>query len=311
MPHSFHFTEPNLPTQANLIRQAKKHGFEVSAEDHADINDTLLALNANALCHLEYKHLLHDLIDRHRPTLIPRGFHVHDGNVLDVASIIQAQSNTPWLLKPALRNNGDGITFLADAHALIQHYQSHERYGGDHLLQAYITNPHLLNGHKYSIRMFIIVTHEAKAFIYPQGYMNIARDPYNIEKRQGYLTNEHLQHEIPNVWQAPTERCPHFDVIAEKIKNASSHLMQAFFDEHSSSIKQDTPALAFLGVDWMLDASLKLWLLEVNHGPCFPTDPNHPLQAHLYDEFWAAVFQEIVLPMLHDQSPSVVHFDTV
>lgn len=309
MPYSFHFTEAHLPTQANLILQAKKNGFEAGTAHKATINDSLLALNETALSHLEHKHLLHDLITRHRPTLIPQGFHVHDGNVLDVASIIQTKSNIRWLLKPALRNNGDGIVFIPDAQGLIQHYQSHERYGGDHLLQAYIANPHLLNGHKYSIRMFIIVTHEAKAYLYRHGYMNIARDPYDIENRQGYLTNEHLQHDTPNVWQAPTERCPHFDGIAEKIKGASSQLMQAFLDEHGSHIKQDTPALAFLGADWMLDTSLKLWLLEVNHGPCFPTDPNHPLQVHLYDDFWDSVFQEIALPLLSGRPPKLVSFE--
>lgn len=308
MPKRFYFSQANLPTQANLILQALTHGFEPGDANNSDLNDTFLSLNEQALRHLEYKHLLHDLVNRHRPTLIPKGYPIHDGNVLDVVTSIQAQSEHNWLLKPALRNNGDGIVLIPDANALIQHYQSQKRYSGDHLLQAYIKQPHLLNGHKYSIRLFVIVTHDAKAYLYPDGYMNIARKPYNLEQGEGYLTNEHQQRDTPNVWQVPTERCPHFDVVYQKIKIASHHLIQAFFDEHGTGIQQKTPGIALLGIDWMLDASLKLWLLEVNHGPCFPTDPNHPLQDHLYKTFWASVFQEFTLPLLKHTPPCVTHF---
>jgi tubulin--tyrosine ligase len=58
----------------------------------------------------------------------------------------------------------------------------------------------------------------------------------------------------------------------------------------------------WFGFDLMLDRSHRLWLLEINHGPCFPIEDHHPLQRVLYDEFWRAMLNRFVLPIMHHQA---------
>ena len=47
----------------------------------------------------------------------------------------------------------------------------------------------------------------------------------------------------------------------------------------------------------MCDDRDHMWLLEANHGPCFPIEPHHPLQETLYQDFWKAVVAQFVLPI--------------
>ena len=51
----------------------------------------------------------------------------------------------------------------------------------------------------------------------------------------------------------------------------------------------------------MLDDQDKMWLLEVNHGPCFPIESHHPLQEILYQKFWQSMIDQFVLPIVNGE----------
>ena len=52
------------------------------------------------------------------------------------------------------------------------------------------------------------------------------------------------------------------------------------------------------GYDFILDDNNKLWLLEINHRPCFPKDEPHPLKEPLFNQFWEDIFNKYVKKLL-------------
>lgn len=145
------------------------------------------------------------------------------------------------------------------------------------------------------------MTFPYQVYLYPHGYFNICLTPYDsnrVDSLEGHLTNEHLIAGRLNVIQIPSFQYPIFQTIFPKIKNMLSHFFQCFAKEIPLNLDKK---IAFLGIDFMLDANENLFLLEINHGPCFPVAIDHPLQEKLYQPFWQACHDEI-LPIILDSS---------
>jgi tubulin--tyrosine ligase len=259
----------------------------------------------NDLSHtLEYKHLLANFLQAHHCPFIPETYEIDDGNYLEVLNGLKHLANG-WILKPSLLNNGQHIHLFPNRDAVLLHYLQSNRMGGPHVLQAYIDPPHLLKGpsmgHKYSIRMFMLLTLPFGAYLYPDGYFNIALKPYDKDVKESQLTNEHLSPDTCNVVQIPTFQYPLFLSIFPKILEAC-HFLMTHFRSHVDAYAIAPFKMAFLGLDFMLDASEKLYLLEMNHGPCFPIHDNHPLQKKLYDGLWQSLVLEVIEPLLKHEA---------
>jgi tubulin--tyrosine ligase len=249
-----------------------------------------------ALQHLEFKHLLSALLHDNGHQIQPLTFYIDDHQYLEVIKGLSHLSG-PWILKPSMLNNGQHIQLFENTQQLLKYYCQPKRMGGPHVLQQYIHPPHLLQGpekgHKYSIRMFVVMT-AIEAFLYPHGYFNVALRPYQSDQfqdKRAHLTNEHLSDDVVNVVQVPTVQYPMFQRFFPQIRTITSELCQAFYRQHQAP---ETFKYAFLGVDFMLDAMERVWLLEVNHGPCFPTEAEHPLYQKLYQDFWQSFIQQFL-----------------
>lgn len=304
--HTFYFSSTESPTQFNLQKHLLTHGFKTSKAKNADFSDKNLTLNENHTQLLEYKHLLATLTEKHCPDVMPLTYRIDDNNYSEVIQMISEKfgDNKTWILKPALLNNGQGIKVFQHLNDIKTHYQGTDRYGGLHVLQQYLLHPHLLNGHKYTFRMFVIITNFAGVYLYKNGYFNVGREAYNANDFSNlgvHLTNEHLNPDhSPNIWQIPTTRCPNFDVIYQQMNAIVKNVIHALKNEAADLLTDHSEAKAFslFGFDFILDEQLKLWLLEVNHAPCFPKDEQHILQQHLYDEFWETIVRDFIEPIV-------------
>ncbi len=249
---------------------------------------------------LEFKHLLAQLLQTAGiQNIAPDTYTINEQNWLEMITHLTTKNLTNrWILKPSLLNNGQHIYLFDQLYQLERHYLQNDRLGGSHVLQHYLDNPHLLRGHKYSIRVFMVLTNDAGAFLYPEGYLNVSRHSYHagFSNPRLHLTNEHLYSEESNVIQIPASRLALFKDFYPQIKIQLTALIAALIKQHAHAFyPHQQRRLAIYGCDFLVDDDYRLWLLEMNHGPCFPVSSDHPLQTRVYEPFWAHFVEQFVI----------------
>jgi len=184
--------------------------------------------------------------------------------------------------------------------------------GGEHVLQRYLVSPHLLRGHKYSIRLFVVITNYAGAYLYPHGYFNVALQsyqPHDFSELGPHLTNEHLSEPTANVVQIPTTQFDFYEQFYPQLKATVTAVVKGLKIHYPTAfICQRQRAFAIFGFDFMVDADKRVWLLEANHGPWFPIHDEHPLQKHLYRAFWQALINSFVVPIAMRQPVEYIRY---
>lgn len=296
---TFNFTSSS-PTQINIARMLQTMQHEQSP-NAPQFDDSHLSLNESATNHLEYKDQLAMLIDEYGLKIMPKTYAIDDTNYKQV--IEQLDADVAWIIKPALLNNAQGIFIFNSIEAIEQHFQQTNRFGGPHVIQQYFHPPHLLNGHKYTFRLFVLITDFNGAYLYPDGYFNVAKDAYcnEFNHLNSHLTNEHLNaDDSANVYQIPTSKCPNFNKMFIEMKHITERLLSVF-QHKTHMLTSKGNAFSLFGFDFIVDDSLRCWLLECNHGPCFPINP-HPLTNILYQPFWQDICQHFVIPMANNQA---------
>lgn len=315
----FHFQNLQSPTLYNIHHHLKMRGWKQSFFKFlASFTEKHLAFDEKAAQQLEYKHLFAELMQEYCPEISPETFCINDENWQSVHQTIAKKyplikysenfkkNDLFWILKPSLLNNGQHIKIFQSLDQLSDHYLNTNRLGGEHVLQKYINPPHLIGEYKYTIRMFVVLTNYAGAYLYPHGYFNLAKyryQPDHFNDLRPHLTNEHLQADEANVIQIPSDRIDIFKHFYPNIKDSLSKTYFALTKRHPDVfIGKKARTFAIFGFDFLVDDHRKLWLLEANHGPCFPVQNEHPLQKHLYFEFWNALIDSFVLPIANGTS---------
>ncbi len=295
----FRFKNTASPSTKNLKFFLQQRGWRSTRfQSRACCSDAIFDFPKEATQALEAKHLLKDLLLEQPISMMPRTYAIDFESWPQVlAAISDIEHNRSWILKPALMNNGQGILLLRSLEAVEDFFCSSRCLRGPYVLQEYL-EPHLLQGpeqgHKYSMRYFIVLSTMLGGFLYNEGYANIALKPYdafNYTDLSAHLTNEHLAGERLNVIQRPIAQFPILASFLPQIEAYCRLLLGAVKEKYPEVFNLETAdhKVALLGVDFMVDSQEKLWLLEVNHGPCFPTEDRHPLFDILYRPFWQAL----------------------
>lgn len=318
------------PTYYNLCRYLQERGWKPTRLNwRAHFSEEQFQFDPTVTQTLEYKHLLANLVARFCPQVMPATYLINDLNWPEILNqlaedyyqhnhqIVDELPHLAWILKPSLLNNGQHIKIFHKLSQLEQHYLGTARLGGEHVLQHYLLHPHLLKGpekgHKYSIRMFVVLTNYAGAYLYPEGYFNVGLYPYqthDFNDLRAHLTNEHLSHEELNVVQIRTSQYDLFLPFYPKIKKIVSAVIEGLQHSCPYAFNAGKPkALAIFGFDFMVDQEGTPWLLEANHAPCFPINDQHPLQNNLYQDFWQSLITSFVLPIASKQSVKTIEYD--
>ncbi|XP_054998724.1 tubulin polyglutamylase TTLL13 [Sorex araneus] len=176
---------------------------------------------------------------------------------------------------------------------------------GEHMIcQQYIAKPFLINGFKFDMRIYVLITScdPLKLFMYEEGLARFATMPY-VEPSHGnledvcmhltnYAINKHSENFVRdeavgskrklstlNAWLREHSYNPRElwgdieDIIIKTIISAHSvlrHNYRTCFPQYLSGAL--CACFEILGFDILLDHKLKPWLLEVNHSPSFTTD---------------------------------------
>lgn len=205
-----------------------------------------------------------------------------------------------WIVKPGENTNrGNGISVVSDLTSIKGEIRGNPCPStGQHtfIIQKYIEKPFLVNKRKFDIRCYAMITcinGIIQGYFYQEGYIRTSSKNFSLTSTNKYvhLTNDAVQ-----------KKCDDYGKF-EKANKMSYADFQRYLDNHQTSkvdfltqilpqirkVVKDTIQAVFLkidtnkrahsfevfGYDFLLDSSLKPWLLEVNTNPCLElSSPN-------------------------------------
>ena len=194
-----------------------------------------------------------------------------------------------WIYKPPEGLQGVGIKFLKNSNDFLTYS----------FISKYISNPHLLKGRKYHIRMYVIVTGfiPLKIYIYNEGQVMRAAHNYSyelskIENNTASITNGHFNFKDPNYNHNATfnteqgtewsinvlknyinKNGGNWEKIWNEIKDISVKSILINFNIIKNKLINDFKNLRSnnivqrFGFDILIDDNMKPWLLEINGIP--------------------------------------------
>ena len=118
-----------------------------------------------------------------------------------VTFLTSAQAaGTKWILKPLAMNQGIGISLVSNIVQFRKSLQSGTE-SRKKVIQLYIANPLLLDGHKFDIRYYVLIVRCKPMVVlrYTDFYIRRSLNPYSLESSDmlTHLTNAHQQKAHP------------------------------------------------------------------------------------------------------------------
>nr|XP_054605366.1 tubulin polyglutamylase ttll6 isoform X1 [Nothobranchius furzeri] len=212
----------------------------------------------------------------------------------DLQAYTRARKHKTYICKPETGCQGKGI-FITRSSKKIQ--------PGEHMIcQVYISKPFIIDGYKFDLRIYVLVTScdPLSIFMFKEGLVRFCTTKYN-EPTHGnmdnvcmHLTNYSINKNSENFVRdedvgskrklstfskhlesisCNTEKMWNDieDIIIKTLISAHpilKHNYHTCFPNHITS----SACFEILGFDVLLDHRLKPWILEVNHSPSFTTD---------------------------------------
>lgn len=219
----------------------------------------------------------------------------------DFKAQFTGKKNKTFIIKPDNGCQGKGIFLTREFDKIPIDYST------TLVAQRYVHKPFLLDGYKFDLRIYVLVTgcDPLRVYIHPEGLVRLATVEYvppsgkNIGKQMMHLTNYAVNCKNPDFEQNGDPDDIH-DGHKRSLKALFDHLADEGHDVKEIQDQIDDlilktlicvqPSLAhvyhscqpddienrmcfeILGFDVMFDQKLKPWLIEVNHAPSFGND---------------------------------------
>ncbi|XP_062415770.1 probable tubulin polyglutamylase TTLL2 [Pungitius pungitius] len=188
-----------------------------------------------------------------------------------------------WICKPVDLSRGRGIFILEDIKDLA--------YDRPVIVQRYISEPLLISGYKFDLRIYACVRsfHPLTVYIHQEGLVRFATEKYDLSSPRNlyaHLTNTSINKFGPS-YGAAKERVGHGckwtmskfrhflhiqDVnellLWQRINNIVTLTLLAI----APSVPSCPNCVELFGFDILIDGTLKPWLLEVNYSPALTLD---------------------------------------
>lgn len=105
---------------------------------------------------------------------------------------VRAHPRRLWIRKPRASSRGRGVGLVPSPRKLLARVAE----ARPSIVQQYVAKPHLIDGRKYDLRLFVAVTsfEPLRAYIYPDGLVRFATTPYSgsaatLKDKGMHLTN--------------------------------------------------------------------------------------------------------------------------
>ena len=205
-----------------------------------------------------------------------------------------------WMIKPPGNARGEGIR-------LFLNFSDLDQENFDVALSRYISNPHLIYGKKYDLRIYLLLTGHSplKIYIYNQGVVRRASNNYNLDfdnlkNPYTHLTNVAINEENSNInikednkedsgiWDFEKykeylkKEGKDFDYIFKQIIDIS---IKSLISVNRNQIYEKLEMRQYnlnsqnvfelSGIDILIDENMKAWLLEFNLSPSLKVVGNY------------------------------------
>ena len=196
---------------------------------------------------------------------------------------LKDKSGVYWICKPADMSRGRGIFLFKNLSDL--------QYDCNAVVQRYISNPLLVSGYKFDLRIYVVVTSfdPLCIYIYEEGLSRFSTEKYdlnNLGNAYSHLTNTSINKYSP-MYNADKER------VGPGCKWTLTQLRHYFHQSNiddcylwtrvtqliimtiliqAQQMEKSTGNFELYGFDIMVDDHLKPWLLEVNFSPALAED---------------------------------------
>lgn len=184
-----------------------------------------------------------------------------------------------WIVKPISKSRGKGIFLVDDI--------SDVPLSDTYLAQKYLTNPLLLEGYKFDMRIYVLVTsvNPLEVFLYKDGFARVSNEKFDLFTKNNkiHLTNAAIQNfsakKSGNFEKVYGGSKISLDILKYKLNkyNGINFSKQIWPQVKSIILKalvacqNDIPyapsCFELFGFDIIIDEDLKCWLLEINSSP--------------------------------------------
>ena len=200
--------------------------------------------------------------------------------------------NRLWIFKPSASSCGKGIKILSKESPIPESKKGF-------IISEYISNPHLIEGLKYDLRVYVLVTSydPLVIYMYNDGLARFATEKFNLdeedfENRFIHLTNYSIQKKSEvyqqnknkqssnlkaSKWSLKTlqkvfeDHGKDYQAVKERMKDLIIKTIISVDEPINSAMKEGTDLsdiwFEIYGFDILIDSNLKPWILEVNISP--------------------------------------------
>ena len=177
-----------------------------------------------------------------------------------------------WIIKPSLSSQGRNISLISDP-------STHAVSSNPAVCQRYIGRPHLIDGHKYDLRVYVLVTscRPLQAYLCRQGLCRFSSKvyaPLDATNLLAHLTNSSLNKHCTTSQHKWTlhrylTHCHASPAALHSFWRRLTHLVLLTLLPLVADVGATGGCGAFelFGFDVLVDERSKLWLLEVNKSP--------------------------------------------
>ena len=192
-----------------------------------------------------------------------------------------------WIVKPGENSNrGNGIYVTSDLGKIIETVKSNSSC---FIVQKYIDRPFLIHKRKFDIRLYTLMTSVNGVFqcyYYNEGYLRTSCKEFttkNLSNNFIHLTNDAIQKHADDYGKYENGNKLSYTDFQRYLDShyAERHFFKEILPEIKEIVKDSvkasylkidpcrrTHSFEIMGYDFMLDADLKPWLIEINTNPC-------------------------------------------
>lgn len=228
-------------------------------------------------------------------------------------ALLEAAAADPsllWIVKPAALRGGKGIQVMeaGPAAAQILEYTASDN-STTWVVQQYIERPLLtLEGHKFDVRMYVVLDRKMQLWLFPEGYLRVSSKPYtyreNLADAATHVLNGVIQQadtecgadEFNNVrdWDEFHSILAAHGADPANIWHQSVHIALHCFKSVEEAFKAHSrwnDCFELFALDLIVSEAFEVTLLEVNQDPwLFNSDPHNHIAVNLIPKMLGAAF---------------------